>query len=133
MMGPVRYHEGRFPPDHLDWPALIPLLGPTAAAVARYDGVLAAVPNPTLLLSPLTTQEAVLSSRIEGTQTTMGEVLEFESYWWNCPFRSAWFVRRIVSSFPGCVAGMLLLASIGEFRTGLVRQAALWTRPPSYP
>lgn len=78
-MGPVRYHDGRFPPDRLDWPALIPLLGPTAAAVARYDGVLAAVPNPALLLSPLTTQEAVLSSRIEGTQTTMGEVLEFEA------------------------------------------------------
>ena len=47
--------------------------------MARYDGMLAAVPNPGLLLSPLTTQEAVLSSRIEGTQATMGEVLEFEA------------------------------------------------------
>jgi len=78
-MAPVRYHEGRFPPPPLDWPALIPLLGPAAAAVARYDGMLAAVPNPGVLLSPLTTQEAVLSSRIEGTQATMGEVLEFEA------------------------------------------------------
>ncbi len=78
-MGPVRYHEGRFPPDRLDWPTLIPLLGPTAAAVARYDGVLAAIPNPNLLLAPLATQEAVLSSLIEGTRTTMGEVLEFEA------------------------------------------------------
>jgi len=78
-MTPVRYHEGRFPPPPLDWPALIPLLGPAAAAVARYDGMLAAVPNPGVLLSPLTTQEAVLSSRIEGTQATMGEVLEFEA------------------------------------------------------
>jgi hypothetical protein len=32
-----------------------------------------------VLLSPLTTQEAVLSSKIEGTQATMGEVLEFEA------------------------------------------------------
>jgi len=32
-----------------------------------------------VLLSPLTTQEAVLSSRIEGTQATMGEVLEYEA------------------------------------------------------
>lgn len=78
-MPPVRYHLGRFPPAALDWPRLIPLLGPAAAAVARYDGMLAAVPNPDLLLSPLTTQEAVLSSRIEGTQATMGEVLEFEA------------------------------------------------------
>jgi len=78
-MAPVRYHEGRFPPASLYWPRLIPLLGPAAAAVARYDGVLAAIPNPDILLSPLTTQEAVLSSRIEGTQATMGEVLEYEA------------------------------------------------------
>lgn len=75
----VHYHLGRFPPAELDWPQLIPLLGPTAAAVARYDGTLAAIPNAAVLLSPLTTQEAVLSSRIEGTQATMGEVLEFEA------------------------------------------------------
>ncbi|WP_029733546.1 Fic family protein [Deferrisoma camini] len=78
-MAAVRYHEGRFPPKSLDWPRLIPLLGPAAAAVARYDGMLAAIPNPDVLLSPLTTEEAVLSSRIEGTQATMGEVLEYEA------------------------------------------------------
>jgi Fic family protein len=37
------------------------------------------MPNPDLLLSPLTTQEAVLSSKIEGTQATFGEVLQFEA------------------------------------------------------
>ena len=79
-MAAVHYHEGRFPPEErLDWPALIPLIGPAVAAVARYDGALAAIPNPRVLLSPMTTQEAVLSSRIEGTQATMGEVLEFEA------------------------------------------------------
>jgi Fic family protein len=78
-MAAVHYHVGRFPPVDIDWPSLIPLLGPAAAAVARYDGMLAAVPNPRVLLSPLMTQEAVLSSRIEGTQATMGEVLEFEA------------------------------------------------------
>ncbi len=75
----VSYHEGRFPPSTLDWPSLIPWLGPAAAAVARYDGMLTAIPNPGVLLAPLTTQEAVLSSRIEGTEATMGEVLEFEA------------------------------------------------------
>ena len=78
-MTAVHYHLGQFPPAELDWPRLIPLLGPAAAAVARYDGTLAAIPNAAVLLSPLTTQEAVLSSRIEGTQATMGEVLEFEA------------------------------------------------------
>lgn len=79
MSGPVQYHAGAFPPEQLRWDELIPQLGPAAAAVARYDGMLAAVPNPDVLLSPLTTQEAVLSSRIEGTHATMGEVLQFEA------------------------------------------------------
>ncbi len=57
----------------------MPLIGPTVAALARYDGILAAVPNPDVLLAPLTTQEAVLSSRIEGTQATIGEVYQFEA------------------------------------------------------
>lgn len=78
-MQPVHYQKGSFPPKSIDWSTLIPLLGPAAAAVARYDGMLAAVPNPRVLLSPLITQEAVLSSRIEGNQATMGEVLEFEA------------------------------------------------------
>jgi Fic family protein len=79
MTGPVQYHLGAFPPKTIDWESLIPLIGPASAAVARYDGTLAAIPNADVLLSPLTTREAVLSSRIEGTQATMGEVLEFEA------------------------------------------------------
>jgi Fic family protein len=55
------------------------MLGPARAALARFDGILGALPNAAVLLSPLMTQEAVLSSRIEGTQATMGEVLEFEA------------------------------------------------------
>ena len=79
MAEPVRYHSGKFPPKDLDWPRLIPLIGPASASLARYDGVLSSIPNAAILLSPLTTQEAVLSSRIEGTQATMTEVLEFEA------------------------------------------------------
>lgn len=76
---PVEYHRGDFPPKSLDWTALIPLIGPTSAAIARYDGVLAAIPDPAIFLSPLTSQEAVLSSSIEGTHATMGEVLSLEA------------------------------------------------------
>ncbi len=78
-MSAVQYHSGKFPPKQLNWEQLVPLVGPANAAVARYDGVLSAIPNAAVLLSPLTTQEAVLSSKIEGTQATMGEVLEFEA------------------------------------------------------
>ena len=79
MPKPVQYHEGQFPPASLNWPQLIAHIGPANAAVARYDGTLSAVPNASVLLSPLMTQEAVLSSRIEGTQATFGEVLEYEA------------------------------------------------------
>jgi len=75
----VNYHLGAFPPESLDLEMLFPLIGPASAAVARYEGVLSGIPNPNVLLSPLTSQEAVLSSRIEGTQATLGEVLEFEA------------------------------------------------------
>ena len=78
-MTPIQYHYDYFPPQTLDYAALISLIGPANAAIARYDGVLSAIPNAKILLSPLTTQEAVLSSKIEGTQATMGEVLEFEA------------------------------------------------------
>jgi Fic family protein len=76
---PVPYHTGQFPPTRLNWEQLVPLIGPANAALARYDGLLTAIPNADVLLSPLTTQEAVLSSRIEGTQATMGEVLQYEA------------------------------------------------------
>ena len=80
LMAPVPYHERRFPPDEcLDWGQLVPLIGPASAAVARYDGMLSAVPNPRILLAPLSRREAELSSRIEGTQVTMRQVLEFEA------------------------------------------------------
>lgn len=76
---PVRYHVGKFPPKQIDWSRLVPLIGPANAALARYDGLLSAIPNAEILLSPLTMREAVLSSRIEGTQATIGEVLEYEA------------------------------------------------------
>jgi Fic family protein len=67
------------PISEVQWERLIPLIGPANRSIALYDGILYGVPNPQVLLSPLTTQEAVLSSRIEGTQATLGEVLKFEA------------------------------------------------------
>jgi Fic family protein len=67
------------PVQDLDWRQLLPLVGQANAALARYDGLLAGIPNPAVMLSPLTTQEAVLSSKIEGTQATVDEVLEQEA------------------------------------------------------
>jgi Fic family protein len=66
-------------PIKLDWESLIPSIGTANRALANFNGALYGMPNPDLLLSPLTTQEAVLSSKIEGTQATYGEVLKFEA------------------------------------------------------
>lgn len=67
------------PLDCLDVGRLIRRVGPANAAIARYDGLLQSVVNPSIMLSPLTNREAVLSSRIEGTQATVDEVLEYEA------------------------------------------------------
>lgn len=62
-----------------DWLTLIPAMGRANRSLAEYNGRLRRLPNLDLLLSPLRLQEAVLSSRIEGTLATMSEVLQFEA------------------------------------------------------
>lgn len=73
------YVPQALPPEGLDYDRLIPKIGPSNRALARYDGLLESVINPGVMLSPLTNQEAVLSSKIEGTQATVDEVLEYEA------------------------------------------------------
>lgn len=73
------YEPNKLPLDGLDYRRLLPLVGQANATLARYDGLLQGIPNPSVMLSPLTTQEAVLSSKIEGTQATVDEVLEQEA------------------------------------------------------
>ncbi len=66
------------PLKNIEWHQFIDLMGKANRYIARYDGLLQSVINPDVLLAPLRTQEAVLSSKIEGTQATLEEVLEFE-------------------------------------------------------
>lgn len=73
------YTPDALPLANLDYRLLLPLVGQANAALARYDGLLQGIPNPAVMLSPLTTQEAVLSSKIEGTQATVDEVLQQEA------------------------------------------------------
>tara|TARA_R110002072_G_scaffold1780_3_gene14649 strand:- start:58453 stop:59556 length:1104 start_codon:yes stop_codon:yes gene_type:complete len=73
------YKPETLPIQNIDKNALFTAVGEANAALARYDGLLMGVVNPTVMLSPLTNQEAVLSSKIEGTQATIEEVLEHEA------------------------------------------------------
>ena len=73
------YVPDSLPLECLDVSKLIRRVGSANAAIARYDGLLQSVVNPSVMLSPLTQREAVLSSKIEGTQATVDEVLEYEA------------------------------------------------------
>ncbi len=48
-------------------------------ALGRLDGVASVLPNPDLFVAMYVRQEAVLSSQIEGTQSTLDDVLRFEA------------------------------------------------------
>jgi Fic family protein len=76
-MKPFTPHS--LPVKNLAWENFIPLIAEANRELARYDGLLQSIPNTETILSPLTTQEAVLSSKIEGTQASLEEVLEFEA------------------------------------------------------
>ena len=61
---------------------LLSLLGPLSEAdraVGRLDGITALVPDTSLFLYMYVRKEAVLSSQIEGTQSTLNDLLRFES------------------------------------------------------
>ena len=55
------------------------LLSRADRAVGRLDGVASILPNPNLFVAMYVRQEAVLSSQIEGTQSTLEDVLQFEA------------------------------------------------------
>lgn len=72
------YHDDAFPPA-LDFNTFITPLLTATAAVARYDQILKTMHNSEILLAPLRNQEAVISSRMEGTISTMDEILRYEA------------------------------------------------------
>ena len=66
------------PPLEYD-PALVNALSEADRALGELAGLGRALPNPYLLARPLAAREAVLSSRIEGTQADLFDLYVFES------------------------------------------------------
>lgn len=61
-------------PPQIDYASLFPKIIKARDIVARYDEAVKRLPNPMLIQRSFETKEAVLSSRIEGTQATLNEV-----------------------------------------------------------
>ena len=57
---------------------LIRLLSDADRALGRLDGVATVLPNPDFFVAMYVRQEAVFSSQIEGTQSTLEDLLEYE-------------------------------------------------------
>ena len=94
-MGPSSTRAGRFvaqpsgfrafvpaglppePPVVLD-AGLLGLLSAADLALGRLDGIVRVVPDPELFVAMYVRREAVLSSQIEGTQSTLEDLLEVE-------------------------------------------------------
>ena len=66
-------------PIKIDYDQLIGKITEAHRAIASLDSLLNALPNPALLGRTMQTKEAVESSKIEGTQATINEVLEYEA------------------------------------------------------
>ncbi len=75
----VNYHYGQFPPNDIDTNIFIQELVEATDVIARYDQMLKNMHNSEILLAPLRNQEAIISSRIEGTISTMDEIMEYEA------------------------------------------------------
>src|SRR3989338_8579429 len=66
-------------PAKIDYVQLIEKITEAHRAIASLDSLLGALPNPALLGRTMQTKEAVESSKIEGTQATIEDVLQYEA------------------------------------------------------
>jgi Fic family protein len=66
------------PEPPIDLARLAPILSAADQGIGRLDGISRTLPNPDLFVAMYVRREAVLSSQIEGTQSSLDDVLAFE-------------------------------------------------------
>ena len=79
MSGYSAFLPPPLPPELVWTPRLIRALSDADRLIGKLAGEGGRLPNPHLLMRPFLQREAVLSSRIEGTQATLGELLAVEA------------------------------------------------------
>lgn len=75
----VIYHYEKFPPKDIQLHQFFNEILEATEALARYDQMLKTLHNSEILLAPLRSREAVISSRIEGTISTLDEILRYDA------------------------------------------------------
>lgn len=79
LEGYEAFHPNPLPPK-IEWtPRLVRILSQADLLLGRLAGEGKRLPNPHVLIRPFVRREAVFSSRIEGTQATLGELLAAEA------------------------------------------------------
>jgi Fic family protein len=74
----VAFVPAPLPPDLLDLAPLVPSVARATHALGELSGIGRTLQNPYLLIRPFMRREAVASSKIEGTVTTLTELFLFE-------------------------------------------------------
>lgn len=97
------------PPIEID-AELLDLLLRAQGAIARLDGAIQSIPNADLFLSMYIRREAVLSSRIEGTQSTIKDLLASEAHL-NSPAQPA-DVEEVANYVRAMRFGLVRLATL---------------------
>ncbi|WP_201587136.1 Fic family protein [Psychrobacter jeotgali] len=75
----VHYHYGGFPPQSINYQVIMDAMIGATEAISRFDQMLKSMHNSEILLAPLRNQEAVISSRMEGTISTLDEIMQYEA------------------------------------------------------
>lgn len=79
VTGYSAFHPHDLPPEPpIDLSRIAASLSEADQAIGRLDGVGTILPNPDLFVAMYVRREAVLSSQIEGTQSTIDDVLAYE-------------------------------------------------------
>jgi Fic family protein len=79
LQGFRTFHPNKLPPP-IEWTEPIAVaLADASTLVGKLAGEGRRLPNPHILIRPFVRREAVFSSRIEGTQSTLGELLAAEA------------------------------------------------------
>ena len=130
LVGSSAGHNAFIPdplPPRIDLgPQLVRALSEADLLVGRLSGEGRTLPNPHLLMRPFVRREAVLSSRIEGTQATLGELLASDAG--AAVVRSPNDIREVANYVVALEHGLARLQSlplslrlVGELHEKLMR------------